>query len=63
MADVVGFIGLGAMGGGMAANVAKAGHPVVAVDPDPRARERAREHGIEVVETRARSRGGRRGRW
>ena len=34
MSDTIGFIGLGAMGGGMAANILKAGHPLVVHDID-----------------------------
>lgn len=49
--ETVGFVGLGVMGGGMAANLAKAGFRVVGVDPSPGAREAAAEHGIELVET------------
>lgn len=49
--DVVGFLGLGVMGGGMAANIAKAGHEVVAFDPSEAARVRAAEHGITLVDS------------
>ncbi|HEV2867632.1 MAG TPA: 3-hydroxyisobutyrate dehydrogenase [Allosphingosinicella sp.] len=41
----VAFIGLGNMGGGMAANLAKAGHDVRAFDLVPEALERAKERG------------------
>ncbi|WP_313535675.1 3-hydroxyisobutyrate dehydrogenase [Sphingomonas sp.] len=41
----VAFIGLGNMGGGMAANLAKAGHDVRAFDLSPEALERARKAG------------------
>ena len=41
----VAFIGLGNMGGGMAANLAKAGHDVFAFDLDEAALERAEGHG------------------
>ena len=34
MSDTIGFIGLGAMGGGMAANIVKAGHDVIVHDID-----------------------------
>ena len=34
MPDTIGFIGLGAMGGGMAANLLKAGFPLVVNDID-----------------------------
>jgi 3-hydroxyisobutyrate dehydrogenase len=45
----VGFIGLGNMGGGMAANLAKAGHVVRAFDPDAAALARAGAQGCEPV--------------
>ena len=35
MAETIGFIGLGAMGGGMAANIVRAGHKVIAYDIAP----------------------------
>ncbi|HEY1073771.1 NAD(P)-binding domain-containing protein, partial [Brevundimonas sp.] len=41
----IAFIGLGNMGGGMAANQAKAGHDVAAFDLSPAALERAAEAG------------------
>lgn len=41
MIERVGFIGLGHMGGGMCANLARAGFEVSAFDLDPAARERA----------------------
>ena len=41
----IAFIGLGAMGAGMAANQAKAGHKVLAYDLSPTALERARAQG------------------
>jgi 3-hydroxyisobutyrate dehydrogenase len=41
----IAFIGLGNMGGGMAANLAKAGHDVRAYDLSPEALERARKAG------------------
>jgi 3-hydroxyisobutyrate dehydrogenase len=41
----IGFIGLGNMGGGMAANLAKAGHDVRAFDLAPAALDRAKEAG------------------
>ncbi|MDP9056688.1 MAG: 3-hydroxyisobutyrate dehydrogenase [Pseudomonadota bacterium] len=47
----IAFIGLGNMGGGMAANLVKAGHAVRAFDLAPAALERAREHGCETFET------------
>ena len=45
----IAFIGLGNMGGGMAANQAKAGHEVRAFDLSPAALERARENGCTPV--------------
>lgn len=48
--QTVAFIGLGNMGGPMAANLAAAGVPVRGVDVVPEACERAREQGIEVVD-------------
>ena len=45
----IGFIGLGNMGGGMAANQAKAGHDVAAFDLSPAALERAAEAGCRTV--------------
>jgi 3-hydroxyisobutyrate dehydrogenase len=53
MTTSVGFIGLGNMGGPMAANLVKAGHPVVAFDPVPAARETAAAHGIALADTAA----------
>ncbi|MCJ7420685.1 3-hydroxyisobutyrate dehydrogenase [Sphingomicrobium astaxanthinifaciens] len=47
---VIGFIGLGNMGGGMAANLAKAGHEVRAFDLSADALERARGHGCSPVD-------------
>ncbi len=47
----IAFIGLGNMGGGMAANLVKAGHVVRAFDLAPVALERAREHGCETFAT------------
>ncbi len=47
----IAFIGLGNMGGGMAANLVKAGHEVRAFDLAPAALERAREHGAETFAT------------
>jgi 3-hydroxyisobutyrate dehydrogenase len=45
----IGFIGLGNMGGGMAANLAKAGHQVQAFDLSAPALARAREAGCTAV--------------
>jgi 3-hydroxyisobutyrate dehydrogenase len=44
----ISFIGLGNMGGGMAANLAKAGHQVNAFDLSPEALARARDNGCAV---------------
>jgi 3-hydroxyisobutyrate dehydrogenase len=44
----IAFIGLGNMGGPMAANLAKAGHPVVGYDLVPESREAAKAAGIGV---------------
>ena len=44
----IAFIGLGNMGGGMAANLVKAGHEVRAFDLSEEAASRARENGAEV---------------
>jgi len=49
----VAFIGLGNMGGGMAANLAKAGHDVRAFDLSPEALERARLAGCLPAEDAA----------
>ncbi len=49
----VAFIGLGNMGGGMAANLAKAGHDVRAFDPSAEALDRARAAGCLPAESAA----------
>lgn len=49
----IGFIGLGNMGGGMAANLAKAGHDVHAFDLSPDALARAKEAGCLPVDSAA----------
>lgn len=49
----VAFIGLGAMGGGMAANQAKAGHEVSAFDLSTDALARAEQHGCTPVRSAA----------
>lgn len=52
MTDVVGFIGLGTMGGPMAANLARAGVPLVVHDASPAARAAAGAlPGVAVVES------------
>ncbi|HEV2044332.1 MAG TPA: 3-hydroxyisobutyrate dehydrogenase [Sphingomicrobium sp.] len=47
----VAFIGLGNMGGGMAANLAKAGHEVMAFDLSQEALDRAATHGCTVAKS------------
>lgn len=47
----VGFVGLGHMGGPMAANLVKAGYVVRGFDLAPAALEQARRDGLEVVES------------
>ena len=47
----VAFIGLGNMGGGMAANLAKAGHDVRAFDLSQPALDRAKEHGCKIAKS------------
>jgi 3-hydroxyisobutyrate dehydrogenase-like beta-hydroxyacid dehydrogenase len=49
MSDTVGFIGLGTMGGPMAANLARAGVPLVVHDIDPAATAAAEKAGARVV--------------
>ena len=49
MTHTIAFIGLGNMGGGMAANQAKAGHRVLAFDLSQAALDRAAEHGCTPV--------------
>ncbi|WP_228823643.1 3-hydroxyisobutyrate dehydrogenase [Nocardia blacklockiae] len=53
MATVIGFLGLGHMGGPMAANLVRAGYEVVAFDPAPAARDQARADGATVADTAA----------
>ena len=48
---IIAFVGLGNMGGGMAANLVKAGHVVRAFDLAPAALDRAREHGCKTFAT------------
>jgi 3-hydroxyisobutyrate dehydrogenase len=45
----IAFIGLGNMGGGMAANLVKAGHVVTGFDLSPEAAARARDNGCSVA--------------
>ncbi|MDQ4502500.1 3-hydroxyisobutyrate dehydrogenase [Sinomonas sp. ASV322] len=47
----IAFLGLGHMGGPMAANLVKAGRDVVGFDPFPAAAEAARAHGVEVAQS------------
>lgn len=49
----VAFLGLGHMGGPMAANLVRAGYQVLAYDPVPAAQEQARADGAEVFDTAA----------
>ena len=48
---IIAFIGLGNMGGGMAANLVKAGHSVRAFDLSTEAQDRAKGNGCEVLPT------------
>ena len=45
----IAFLGLGNMGGPMAANLVKAGHSVIGFDPVPAALEHARDAGVTVA--------------
>jgi 3-hydroxyisobutyrate dehydrogenase len=49
----IAFIGLGHMGGGMAPNLAKAGHEVLAFDLVPKAVEKAASAGCKVASSAA----------
>ncbi len=51
--DVVGFIGLGVMGGPMAANLVKAGFTVAGFDPDPARGAIAEAAGVRLVSSSA----------
>ncbi|MGW5918677.1 3-hydroxyisobutyrate dehydrogenase [Nocardia fluminea] len=53
MTKTIGFLGLGHMGGPMAANLVRAGYDVLAYDPVPAAQEQARADGAAVVATAA----------
>ncbi|WP_194827409.1 3-hydroxyisobutyrate dehydrogenase [Nocardia sp. XZ_19_231] len=53
MTKKIGFLGLGHMGGPMAANLVRAGYEVLAFDPVPAAQEQARTDGARVVATGA----------
>ncbi|MET0134012.1 MAG: NAD(P)-dependent oxidoreductase [Kibdelosporangium sp.] len=49
MSETIGFIGLGAMGMGMAANLVAAGHTVLGYDPDSGRQAEAERKGIKPV--------------
>ncbi|WP_280463326.1 3-hydroxyisobutyrate dehydrogenase [Nocardia carnea] len=51
MSKTIGFLGLGHMGGPMAANLVKAGYEVHAYDPSAAAQEQARKDGVALVDT------------
>ncbi|WP_040788786.1 3-hydroxyisobutyrate dehydrogenase [Nocardia paucivorans] len=51
MSKTIGFLGLGHMGGPMAANLVKAGYDVRAFDPSPAAQEQARADNIPLVDS------------
>ncbi|MEU8897127.1 3-hydroxyisobutyrate dehydrogenase [Nocardia sp. NPDC048505] len=51
MSKKIGFLGLGHMGGPMAANLVAAGYDVLAFDPVPAAQEQARKDGATVVDS------------
>jgi 3-hydroxyisobutyrate dehydrogenase-like beta-hydroxyacid dehydrogenase len=53
MSTRIAFIGLGHMGGPMAANLVKAGHVVTGFDLVPDALEQARRNGVTVAESAA----------
>jgi 3-hydroxyisobutyrate dehydrogenase len=53
MAKTVAFLGLGTMGGAMAANLAKAGYTVRGYDPIPEIRKRSEENGIATFDSPA----------
>ncbi|WP_255769843.1 3-hydroxyisobutyrate dehydrogenase [Pseudarthrobacter sulfonivorans] len=53
VSGTIAFLGLGHMGGPMAANLIKAGHSVVGYDPVPAAVEAATGHGIPMAATAA----------
>ena len=53
MAKKVAFIGLGNMGGGMAANLVKSGFEVHAFDLSPAAQEHAKEEGCQIAPSAA----------
>lgn len=49
--STIAFIGLGNMGGPMAANLVRAGHNVTGFDPSPDAARIAKEHGIALADS------------
>lgn len=51
--STIAFLGLGNMGGPMAANLARAGHTVRGFDPAPGAREAATQHGCAAFDSAA----------
>ena len=51
MAETIGFIGVGTMGGAMAANLVKAGHGVLAYDTNPTQLEKAKSQGMQSAES------------
>lgn len=53
MSTRIAFVGLGNMGGPMAANLVAAGYPVRGFDPVPQAQDAAREAGVEVADSAA----------
>ena len=53
MTTRIAFIGLGNMGGPMAANLVKAGHTVMGFDFVPAALDHAREHGVTIASSGA----------
>ena len=57
----IAFLGLGHMGGPMAANLIKAGHGVLGYDPVPAAVEAAKAHGIPMAASAAEAVTGARG--
>ncbi|WP_433713753.1 3-hydroxyisobutyrate dehydrogenase [Nocardia sp. CA-084685] len=59
MTKKIGFLGLGHMGGPMAANLVKAGYDVLAFDPVPAAQEQARKDGATVADSAAAAAAGR----
>lgn len=51
--EVLGFVGLGAMGGPMAVNLVRRGYGVVGFDPDPGRQEQARSGGVRLLPSTA----------